>query len=132
MALSAEEISQLLHPVSSTDESKMSTSLLSSIDESQGAHSLLRQLSCLPCNICVKSKAAILILVWSVIIGAVYLGLLSGFHSFGICSSESRSTFSHAYMQSSVKFVVPVYTVLAAYAHLGIDSATVSHKWIYS
>ena len=119
MALLAEETSQLLHPVSSTNESKMSTSLLSSTDESQGAHSLLRQLSCLPCNVCVKSKAAILILVWSVVIGAVYLGLLSGFGVLGFVL-QNQDHYLHVHMPSSVKFVVPVYTVLAAYAFLAL------------
>ena len=58
-------------------------SLPSPISELQGVRSLFRQLSCRSCNICIKSKPAVLILVWSIVIGAIYLSLLTGFLALG-------------------------------------------------
>ena len=75
--------------------------------------SLLKQLSCLPCNVCVNSKAAVLILVWSVFVGAISLGLLSSFGILGFILERNLRA-------PSVKFDVPVYTMVTAYAFLAI------------
>ena len=108
------ETSHLLPPESDdiVDRFNTSTSLPSMLYKSKQALSVLKQLtcSCLPCNICIKSKAAILILVWSVVIGAIYLALLSGFGALGFILQHQE--------HGTQKFVIPVYTVVAAYAFL--------------
>ena len=81
MARRMGESDLLIHRGASPRE--VQPSLLSPISELQGVRSLFRQLSCRPCNICIKSKAAMLILVWSVVIGAIYLSLLAGFAALG-------------------------------------------------
>ena len=70
MASQAEESDQLIQRVR---HGEAQTSLLSPVSESREPHFLMNHLSCLPCNICVKSKAAVLLLFWSVVIGIVYL-----------------------------------------------------------
>ena len=102
-----EESDLLIHPVSSKEAQ---TSLLSPATESQRP---LRQLSCLPCNICVKSKAAMLILVWSIIIGAIYLVLLNSFGVIGFGLQHNARRFH-------IPVNVIVYTVIAAYAFLAL------------
>ena len=78
MAHRIEESDLLIHPVSSRGAQ---TSHPSPASESRFP---LRHLSSfLPCDICVKSKAVMLILVWSMIIGAVYLLLLNSFGVIG-------------------------------------------------
>ena len=119
MAHRTEETSHLLSPVGSKDTTNMPATPLSCTYKSQGAHSRLNQFFCLPCNICIKSKAAILILVWSVVIGAVYLALLSGFGVIGFVLQNQEHRF-HTSMQSLEKIVIPVITVLVAYAFLAL------------
>ena len=112
MVRQMEETDLLIHPVNSR---RALTSLPSPIPESQGACSPLKQLSCLPCNICVKSKAAMLILAWSMIIGAVYLVLLN---SFGVIGYSIQYYNEHIKkVQTSVNIliitIILVYTILA-------------------
>ena len=92
---------------------EVETPLLSSSPILHGPRSLLKYLSYLPCNICVNSKPALLILVWSVVMGAVYLCLLS---SFGVLGYILRNTNRH----SPLETVIPTYTLVAAYAFLAI------------
>ena len=80
MARQMEESDLLIQPASPREAQP---SLLSPISELERPCSSLRQLSCFPCNVCVKSKAAILILAWSVVIGAVYLSLIAGIAALG-------------------------------------------------
>ena len=120
MTHQTEETSRLLPPVGLVDRTNTSLSPISFIlYRSKRSLSLLKQLSCLPCNICVKSKAAILILVWSVVIGAVYLALLSGFGVLGFVLQHQEHHF-HIRAAENLKFVIPVYTVVAAYALLAL------------
>ena len=118
MAHRAEETNRLLPSpmLGSTEGTNVPISPLSSTSKSKRAISMLKQLSCLSCNICVKSKAAILILVWSILFGAIYLGLLSGFGVLGFVLQNQK----HSFDTSAVRFVVPVYTVVAAYAFLAL------------
>ena len=114
--IKAGETSHLLPPESDglVDRFNTSTSLPFIVYKSKQAFSVLKQLtcSCLPCKICIKSKAVILIFVWSIVIGAIYLALLSGFGALGfILQSQNHGT---------LKFVMPVYTVVAAYAFLAL------------
>ena len=90
MARRIEENDLLIHPAASPRG--VQPSLLSPISELQGIRSLFRQFSCLPCNICIKSKAAMLILVWSIIIGAIYLSLLVGFATLGFALQNNVHT----------------------------------------
>ena len=110
MARLMEETDLLIHPVSSRGDQ---ASLPTPISESQGALSPLKQLSCLPCNICVKSKAAMLILVWSMIIGAVYLVLLNSFGVIGY-SIQYYSEYIKK-VQTSVNI-----TIILAYSTLAL------------
>ena len=66
----------------------------------------------LPCNICVKSKASMLILLWSVIIGAIYISLLNSFSVLG---------FS---LQSDNNYRAVIWTVLGAYTLLALIRLT--------
>ena len=101
MARRLEESDLLINPVS---QREAQTSLLSPIPELQGARYVLHQISCLPCNICVKSKAALLILLWSVVIGAFYLSLLTGFVSIGFVLQNN-------YFKKELNWVVFVFIV---------------------
>ena len=108
MAHRMEETDLLIHPVSSRGDQ---ASLPSPTLESQGPCSPLKQLSCLPCNICIKSKAAMLILVWSMIIGAVYLILLS---SFGVIGYSIQYYSEHIKkVQTSVNIILLIIAVIA-------------------
>ena len=115
MAQLAEETSHLLPAVGITvtvDRTNPSTypsppSLIRKSKTLSLSH--LKQLTCLPCSICIKSKAVILILVWSVVIGAVYLALLSGFGTLGFVLQHQEHNFH-----------VTVYTIVSAYAFLAL------------
>ena len=109
MAHRMEESDLLIHPVSSREAQ---TSLLSPIPELKGPRSLLKQLSCLPCNICVKSKAAMLILVWSIIIGAVYLSLLIGLAILGFALQNNIHGKHHTSLNILVCALIALYTIL--------------------
>ncbi len=87
-------------------------SLLSPISELHGVRSLFRQLSCRPCNICIKSKPAVLILVWSVIIGAIYLSLLVGFVAVGF-ALQNNVIGRHTKLNLVVCAFIVEYAVLA-------------------
>ena len=114
MARRMEESDPLLYPAASRRE--IQPSLPSPIPELEGPRSLLKQLSCLPCNVCVKSKAAMLILVWSIMVGGFYLGLLISFWGFGLFwQNYSRQ---HHNFTATVNLVI--YTLLAAYAFLAL------------
>ena len=113
MADKTEERRLLIPPVSSRDEAQPSS--LSPITELQGVRSILKQFSCLPCNICIKSKAAILILVWNLYIGGIYASLLNIFTVLGFLWQNEWSD-----SETKKKFNVVIWTVLSAYALLAL------------
>ena len=110
MARRVEKSSLLNHPVRSR---AAQTSLLSPIPELQGPLSLLRHLSCLSCNICVNSKASLLILVWSVLVGFIYLTLVTVITVVGFVL---RNNLKH--YNTSINLAVLSFT--AGYAFLAL------------
>ena len=114
--LKVEEKRQLIPPISSRDDAVThATSPLSPLTEPRGLRSLFQQVSCLPCNICVKSKAAILILVWNLYIGGIYACLLNIFAVLGFLWQNKWSD-----SETKEKFNVVIWTVLSAYALLAL------------
>ena len=91
MAHHTGESDLLIHHGARARPREAQPSLPSPISELQGVRSLLRQLSCRSCNICIKSKPAVLILVWSVVIGAIYLCLLMVFLVVGFALRNNVS-----------------------------------------
>ena len=116
MACQIEENDPLLYPAAGSSRRETEPSLPSPIPELEGPRSLVKQLSCCPCNICVRSKPAILILVWSVMVGGFYLGLLISFWGVGLFWQNYNR--QHHDFTTSVNLVV--YTLLAAYAFLAL------------
>ena len=69
--------------------------------------------SCLPCNILITSRASVLILLWSVLIGAIYVSLLNSFSVLGFVVEDSpRLRNSH--------YRAVIWTVLGAYTLLAL------------
>ena len=111
MAHRIEESDLLIQPVTTRGAQ---VSLPSPAYESGVVGILLKCLSIfLPCNICVKSKAVMLILVWSVIIGAIYLILLNG---VGVIAFGLRNTLHKD--QSHIN--VLIITIVVVYAFLAL------------
>ena len=113
MACHMDESDPLLH--CSARPRDIQPSLPSPIPELEGPRSLLKQLSCFPCNVCVKSKAAMLILVWSIMVGGFYLGLLISFWGVGLAWQNYNDQHCEY-----LKVNVVIYTLLAAYAFLAL------------
>ena len=111
MARRMEESDLLIHPAASSRG--VQPSLLSPISELRGPRLLLKQLSCLPCNICIKSKAAMLILVWSIVIGAIYLSLLAGFASLGFALQNNVIRKLHINLNLVICMLVVECAILA-------------------
>ena len=115
-----EERRLLIPPVSSRQRDDMAAptqtaSPLSPLTEPRGLRSLFQHFSCLPCNICVKSKPAILILVWNLYIGGIYGCLLNIFAVLGFLWQNKWSD-----SETKEKFNVIIWTVLSAYALLAL------------
>ena len=110
MAHRIEENDLLIHPVGSREAQ---TSLLSPIPELHGPRFLLKHLSCLPCNICVNSKPALLILVWCVVVGAVYLSLLTGLSAVGFALENNLRNHYNSSLNLVVCSVIVAYAMLA-------------------
>ena len=108
-----EEGDPLLYPPSSNRRREIQPSLPSPIPELEGPLSWMKQLSCRSCNICIKSKAAMLILIWSIMVGGFYLGVLISFWGAGLVWQNYNRVYNKD-ITPSVNLVV--YTVLAAYA----------------
>ena len=100
-----EESNMLIHPSSSQ------SSLLSPSHELQGSHPM-KKLSCFPCNICIRSKPAILILFWNIIIGAIYVSLLSGVTVIGF-AAQNHYDKHHEKLNYAVIVFVSGYAFLA-------------------
>ena len=114
--LKVEERRQLIPPVSSRDDTVAQTTVpLSPLTKPHRLRSLFQQLSCLPCNIYVKSKAAILILVWNLYIGGIYASLLNVFTVLGFLWQNRWSD-----SKTKEKFNVIIWTVISAYALLAL------------
>ena len=115
MAHQIEESDLLIHPASSKSGRAhvphRSQLRASQSDKTPFLRLLKQLLSFLPCDICIKSKAVMLILVWSMIIGAVYLLLLNG---FGVIGFSLQSYSEH------IPINVLIITVILAYAFLAI------------
>ena len=77
--------------------------------------SLFQQFSCRPWNICIKSKPAILILIWNLYIGGVYACLLNIFAVLGFLWQNKWGD-----SETKEKFNVIIWTVLSAYALLAL------------
>ena len=114
MAHQSKESDLLIHRVNSREAE---TPLLPSSPVSHGPRSLLKHLSCLPCNICVNSKPALLILVWCVIMGMIYLCLLSLFGIFGYVLQYLIHSERHGLLTN-----VLVVTIVLAFAFLALFS----------
>ena len=114
MAHRIEESDLLVHPVNYREER---TSLLSSMSDPPKPLSLLSQLSCLPCNVCFKSKPALLVLLWNVYIGAVYTYLINSFTVLGFMWQNNNDSHSD---EEDQKLNVVIWTVLSAYALLAL------------
>ncbi len=107
-----EEDDPLLYPPSSSRRREIQPSLPSPIPELEGPRSLVKQLSCRSCNICVKSKAAMLILIWSIMVGGFYLGVLISFWGIGLFWQN----YNRLHQDFTPAINLVVYTVVAAYA----------------
>ena len=118
MAHQIEDSDLLIHPASSKSgraHVPHHSQLRASQSDKTPFLRLLKQLlSFLPCDICIKSKAVMLILVWSMIIGAVYLLLLNG---FGVIGFGLQSYSEHIQLHN---INVLTITVILAYAFLAI------------
>ena len=66
--------------------------------------------SCLPCNIFITSKASVLILMWSVLIGAIYVSLLNSFSVLGFVVEDSAKYSNY---RAVIWTVLGTYTLLA-------------------
>ena len=107
-----EEDDPLLYPPPSRRRREIQPSLPSPIPELEGPFSWVKQLSCRSCNICIKSKAAMLILVWSIMVGGFYLGVLISFWGAGLFWQN----YNRVHHDFTPMINLVVYTVLAAYA----------------
>ena len=117
----------LVHPVSSDHEERDSidpamdgqnaSPALSSLrtESHRQLRSLFQHFSCHPCNIFVKSKPAILILVWNLYIGGIYASLLNIFAVLGFLWQNEWST-----KETKERFNVIIWTVVSAYALLAL------------
>ena len=76
---------------------------------------LFQRFSCRLCNICIKSKPAILILVWNLYIGGIYACLLNIFAVLGFLWQNKWGD-----SETKEKFNVVIWTVLSAYALLAL------------
>ena len=65
-----------------------------------------------PCNIFVTSKASVLILLWSVLIGAIYMSLLNSFSVLGFVVEDSPR-LRNSHYQAIIWTVLGAYTLLA-------------------
>ena len=68
--------------------------------------------SCLPCNIFITSKASVLILLWSVLIGAIYVSLLNSFSVLGFAVEDSPK-LRNSHFRAVIWTVLGAYTLLA-------------------
>ena len=120
MAYQMDESDLLIHPINYRSRGAQASHQhpsRSRASESDKAHSALKQLSSLlPCDICIKSKAVILILAWSMIIGAIYLLLLNGFGVIGFGLQHYNEHIKHDQLHINVLIII----VILAYALLAI------------
>ena len=122
MAHQVEESDLLIRPVRSRPRgapapaSHPSQSHVSESDKNVIQLLLRKLLSILPCDICIKSKAVMLILVWSMIIGAIYLLLLNG---FGVMGFSLRYHIEQI-KQDRLHINVLIITIVLVYAFLAI------------